>query len=151
MLEIPKILSFTRLVYIIFFLEYTRALHTIVFKENEEFIIQERRSPGALAKLVYIMNEKKIVLIVYLLGHTCSFKQYNLFVPTYKGLFVFPPLKLELKLQTCSLKLAPNFSPSHIRVLELTSEIKCSKAFTALKFIGNPNRPLCLCYKSEPL
>jgi hypothetical protein len=42
------------------------------------------------------------------------------------------------------LKLALNFSPPHIRALDLKTELKCSKVFfRALKVRGeDPNRPL---------
>jgi len=41
------------------------------------------------------------------------------------------------------LKLALNFNPSHIRTVDLKSELKCSKGFRALKFRGgDPNQQL---------
>ena len=54
----------------------------------------------------------------------------------------FSPLNFVAKAITSGLKLVINFSQPHIRALELKSELKCSKAFSALKFRGgDPNRP----------
>lgn len=63
------------------------------------------------------------------------------------SLFGFPlnfrALNFRAKAPNNGLKLALNFSPSHIRALEIKSELKCSKPFRAQKFRGeDPNRPL---------